>query len=344
MNRLFFFDSQESLGLLALFGYMLFLFYIGVKTDMSVVHKTKSGATIIGCSAIVVPFLCAMAVLMLFSQTFIHPEQTKILTIIIGLFCMTPFPVISSTLSDLKILNSELGRIGQSASLVSEIFSVFLASLMTFSGLYAERGLANALLCAAAAVFFILLVIFIIRPAMFWIIKETPEGSHVNDNYVYSVLIFALLSSYASYRFGFFSLFGPFVLGLAIPEGPPLGTAIIKKIDTFVNEILMPLFVTTSAMRVDFKDLLSWRNENDGSIDDFMVQTLVLIGVIFVTKFIACMIVPLRSKMPLNDAVSLALIMSSKGVVEISAFSVVRDSHVSILFHIILILIQFIII
>jgi Kef-type K+ transport system membrane component KefB len=331
MNMVFFFDSQESLGLLSIFGYMLFLFYIGVKTDMSVVHKTRSGTTIIGCSAIVVPFLCGIGVLMFYSQRFVHPDRTKIFTILIGLFCLTPFPVISSTLSDLKILNSELGRIGQSASLVSEIFSVFLASLMTFTKLYAERGLANALLCIAAAVFFILLVIFIIRPAMFWIIKETPEGSHVNDNYVYSVLVFALLSSYASYKFGFYGLFGPFVLGLAIPEGPPLGTAIIKKIDTFVNEILMPLFVTTSVMRVDFKDILNWRNESDGSVDDFMVQTLVLIGVVFVTKFIACMILPLRNKMPLNDAVSLALIMSSKGIVEISAFSVVRDSNVSIL-------------
>ena len=67
---------------------------------------------------------------------------------------------------------------------------------MTFNKLYSERGLANALLCIAAAVFFILLVIFIIRPAMFWIIKETPKSSHVSDNYVYSVLMLSLLSSY----------------------------------------------------------------------------------------------------------------------------------------------------
>ena len=118
MNRLFFFDSQESLGLLALFGYMLFLFYIGVKTDMSVVHKTRSGTTILGCIAIVVPFLCAMVVLVSYSQRFIQLDQMNMLIVIIGLFYMTPFPVISSTLNDLKILNSELGRIGQSTSLV----------------------------------------------------------------------------------------------------------------------------------------------------------------------------------------------------------------------------------
>lgn len=316
---------------------MLFLFYIGVKTDMSVVHKTRSGATNIGSLAIMAPFLCGMATLSFFSTKPLQYYQTKILVIIIGLFSMTPFPVISSTLSDLKILNSELGRIGQSASLVSEIFSVFLASTLTFGKLYEDHGLASALICIAAAVLFILFVIFIIRPSMFWIIKQTPEGYHVSDNYVYGVLILALLSSYASYRFGFFGLFGPFVLGMAIPEGPPLGTAIIKKIDTFVNGIFMPTFMTTCAMRVDLKDLMSWRNKVDGSVDVLMVQALVIVTVCFVSRFVACMIPPLRQELPLKDAVSLSLIMSSKGIVEMAALSVARDTTVSILLHFIVI-------
>ncbi|XP_045810376.1 cation/H(+) antiporter 4-like [Trifolium pratense] len=326
MKMLFYFDSQENLGLISMFGYMLFLFYIGVKTEMSVVHKTRSGVTNIGVIGIIAPYLCGMAVLNSYSSKYLTDLQVRLLGAIIGLFSMAPFPVISSTLSDLKILNSELGRIGLSASLVSELFNVFLASMITISKLREERGEVNAMLCALAAILYILLVIFIIRPAMFWIIKQTPEGSHVSDNYVYSILTLTLFTGYASYRFGFFALFGPFILGLAIPEGPPLGTAIVKKIDTFVNEIFFPIFVTTCCMRVDLKDLLIWRNQSDGSVDYFMVQTLVIVQVIVVTKFVACMIIPLRNGMPWNDAICLSLIMSSKGFVEMVAFSLVRDS------------------
>ncbi|WJX71334.1 hypothetical protein P8452_55337 [Trifolium repens] len=223
LKMIFSFDSQENLGLISIFGYMLFLFYIGVKTDMSVVHKTKNGVTNIGSFAIIAPYLCSMAVLNSYSSKYLQPLEVNILGAIIGLFCMVSFPVISSTLSDIKILNSELGRIGLSASLVSEIFNVFLASLITFSKLYGERGPKNALVCVAAAILYILMVIFIIRPAMFWIIKQTPE-------------------------------------------------------------------------------------------------------VIVVAKFIACMIIPLRFGMPWNDAICLSLIMSSKGVVEMAAFSLIRDS------------------
>ncbi|GAU26984.1 hypothetical protein TSUD_290340 [Trifolium subterraneum] len=223
MKMLFYFGSQENLGLISIFGYTLILFYIGVKTDMSVVHKTKSGVSNIASIAIIAPYLCSMVVLNAYSSKYLQPVEVKILGAIIGLFCMTPFPVISSNLSDLKILNSELGRIGLSASLVSEIFNVFLSSLITFSKLIGERGLTNALLCVMAAVLYILSVIFIIRPVMFWIIRQTPE-------------------------------------------------------------------------------------------------------VIVVTKFAACMITSLRNGMPWNDAICLSLIMSSKGIVEMAAFSLIRDS------------------
>ncbi|KAG4952448.1 hypothetical protein JHK85_046315 [Glycine max] len=83
--------------------------------------------------------------------------------------------------------------------------------------------------------------------------------------------------SYATHRIGLFALFGPFVLGLATPEGPPLGTAITKKIDSFVNWVLMPTFVTTCAMRVDLRDFMNWREKMNGGIGEFTVQTLVII-------------------------------------------------------------------
>jgi Kef-type K+ transport system membrane component KefB len=86
-------------------------------------------------------------------------------------------------------------------------------------------------------------------------------------------------------------------------------------------------------MRVDLADLMVWRNASDGSVDYFMVQTVVIVEVIVVAKFIACMIIPLRFGMPWNDAICLSLIMSSKGVVEMAAFSLIRDSKVSILFQ-----------
>ncbi|KHN35660.1 Cation/H(+) antiporter 3 [Glycine soja] len=321
---LFIFDSQANLGLLSVFGYMLFLFYTGVKTDMSVVHRSRRNATNIGSIAIMAPFLCSMAVVHFHSIKYLDIGQATKLGVISGLFSMTPFSTICTVLSDLKILNSELGRLAQSSTLVTEVFNLFLITILTFSKIVFQEP-SRAWFSLAAAVFFVLLVVFIIRPAMFWIIKQTPEGSPVSDHYVYCILILVLLSSYATHRIGFFALFGPCVLGLATPEGPPLGTAITKKIDTFVNWVLVPAFVTTCAMRVDLRDFMNWTEKVNGGVDEFMVQTLIIIVVTSVVKVVACTLPPLYSNMPLNDSVSLALIMNCKGVVEMAGYSMVRD-------------------
>lgn len=329
---MFGFDSQASLGLFSTFGYVLFLFYIGVKTDMSMVHRTRKSATSIGTVAVIAPFLCGVAVLQFYSSYYVDTKQVRTLGFLTGMLSLTPFPVISSVLNDLKILNSELGRLGLASALVSEMFSIFLASAVALSGIRSREGDSKALISLAAIIFFILLVIFIIRPAMFWIIKQTPEGSLVNDHYVYCLFIIALLAAYATHRIDLYAILGPYVLGLAIPEGPPLGTAIIIKIDTFVNGVLMPILVTISAMRVDLKDLVNWRDKVTGEVDQFMVQTLVIIVVTFVIKFGACMLPPLCNRMPFNDALCLSLIMSCKGIVEMAAYSFVKDIVVSIPF------------
>lgn len=333
-RELFFFDSQANLGLLSVFGYTLFLFYTGVKTDVSVIPRTKSTAANIGSMAILAPFICSLAIVHFYTTKYLNDDQVAKIRVIIGVFSVTPFPNICIVLSDLKILNSELGRLSQSAALVTELFNVVLTSVLTISKIVSVNP-SKAWFCLIVAVLFVLLVVFIYRPAMFWIIKQTPEGSPVSDHYVYFILTMALLASYITHRIGFLALFGPFVLGMATPEGPPLGTAIIKKIDTFVNWMFMPLFVTTCVMRVDLRDFMNWRH--GGEIDQFMVQALIIILATSLVKFLVCILLPLYNKMPLTDAVSLSLIMNCKGVVELAGFSIVRDLMVRYLLTILIV-------
>ncbi|KAI9097892.1 hypothetical protein K1719_025663 [Acacia pycnantha] len=116
-----------------------------------------------------------------------------------------------------------------------------------------------------------------------------------------------MLLACASHQFNFLALFGPYLLGLAIPEGPPFGTAIIKKLDAFVTGVLMPLFVTTCAMGVDLRQFMNYRR-SDGTFDHFMLQVSLLVVIIFVTKLVSCFLLPLYcNKMPPKDAMTLTL-------------------------------------
>ncbi|KAK4275190.1 hypothetical protein QN277_018317 [Acacia crassicarpa] len=322
---LFPFGSQETLGLLSVFGFIMFLFYIGVKTDISVVHKTGRRAMNVGIVSILAPFGCGMLAQYYVSSKYIKPEEYAKLPFIVTICSLSPFPVISSVLSDLKILNSELGRLGLSSALVSEIINISLTFVVGFCNNMANAGKLRAFGDMGYAVLFILFLVFVLRRSMFWIIRRTPDGCSVSDHYVYCILIVAMLSAYASHQFNFLALFGPYILGLAIPEGPPLGTAIIKKLDTFVTGVLMPLFVTTCAMRVDLRQFMNYRR-SDGTFDHFMLQVSLLVVIIFVTKLVSCFLLPFYyNKMPLKDAMTLSLTMNCKGIVEMATCSFLRD-------------------
>lgn len=122
---------------------------------------------------------------------------------------------------------------------------------------------------------------------------------------------------------GEFVIVGSFVTGAVVPVGPPLGSAIVSKFDTFISGILQPFLISMSAMRanvfkINFHDKLMY--------GELLVS---LSG--FTTKIIVCLCCGLFYDMAISDALALAAIMSSKGIVDIGIFNMFIDSQVTVL-------------
>jgi Kef-type K+ transport system membrane component KefB len=123
-----------------------------------------------------------------------------------------------------------------------------------------------------------------------------------------------------SFRMSMFT--GPFFMGLAVPDGPPLGSAIVNKFNYFILDVFLPIFVTSCGMRTDLS-LLKFNNM-------FMTINGFIIVLTFLSKMAACLVPPLYFKMPLKDAMALALLLSCKGVVQLAAYTRLRDTKVTI--------------
>ncbi|XP_075633699.1 cation/H(+) antiporter 4-like [Castanea sativa] len=318
-NVLFEVNSQETIGMLAFLGYTLFLFVIGVKMDMGMINRTGRKALVTGILCIVSPLIVGMAFQVFFRRIWITEEEASELPFVTAVHCVTPFPVVASLLEDLKILNSELGRLSLSAALVSDMFSTFLTSLATLTKLAKEKSMVSGIIGSIATIVYVISMVFAIRPAMFWVIRQTPEGRPVKDAYIHFIMLMVLVSGLLSDYYGQTFFFGPFILGLAVPDGPPLGSAIVNKFNCFISEVFLPLFVTTCAMRTDLTLLFKF--------DSLMTFYTCLIIVTFVTKLAACMVPPCCSKMPLSDALTVSLILTSKGVVQLASYTVFRDNE-----------------
>ncbi|GMN23511.1 hypothetical protein TIFTF001_000141 [Ficus carica] len=218
---------------------MLFMFLVGVKIDLnSVKHSGKKGLTI-GLCCFFLPLLLNTSVAVLLQRTVkMDPILHKSIISIVVFQSSSSFYVTTCLLTDLKLLNSELGRLAVSASMISGMLS-WCGLIWAFTMRQSSFGGNKALpFVALSLCFVVILVVFLMRPIM------------------------------RSIHF----MLGPTILGLAVPDGPPLGSALVDKLESYVLSILLPGYFVFSGAAMDLIDQQSY------SI--MVISTVVLTGTI----------------------------------------------------------------
>lgn len=159
---------------------------------------------------------------------------------------------------------------------------------------------------------------------MFKIIKRKREGRPIDDKYIYGIIIMVCLACMYWYDLDQFPALGAFLLGLAIPNGPPIGSELVERLESFNFGLILPLFLTSSMLRTDIS---AWK---DCLTDHTKFAVASLIVLISLLKFSISMIIPYLYKMPLRDSVVFSLIMSHKGIIELSFYLFSYSSKVGL--------------
>ncbi|WVY93797.1 hypothetical protein V8G54_032885 [Vigna mungo] len=224
------------------------------------------------------------------------------------------FAVISWLLNDLGILNSELGRLALSAAFVNDVAGIG-AAYFGRQNMSMSIRIRNVTAFLAYAIF----ILLIGRPAMRWIVKRTPEGRSVNKGYIYAIIVVFLGLGYFAKFFGEPFLVGAVIFGLAVPEGPPLGSALVTQLELFSKWFLCSIFVTCVTMKVDLTKCNSL---------SFVIVISGVIIMVHLVRWLLCMGICRYCKIPFKDGFCLALILSCKGVVDICSYLLVYDAMV----------------
>ncbi|KAJ0006820.1 hypothetical protein Pint_29637 [Pistacia integerrima] len=309
-------DNVQLLSTLGEFGFTFFVFLSGVKMDLSMVTRVGSKACYLAIISILVPMLYAMSSILMFSN------KQKGLTSILYLspfFYMTSFPVIHCLLTELKILNSELGRLAHSTAIIADFLS-FFSGVGSFFALRAIQGILRPgfFLELLSVSFLIFVVMVVLRPVMLLFVKLTPEGQQVNQTCIYAIIVVFLMSMRVIPEgFNKYSLIVIYVLGLAVPKGPPLGSALVEKFECIASGLFLPIFVTTCSMRLQ-RLTPNFKNEMVKEHVVFATTTLLV-------KFLSCLGPLLYKKMHKRDALAVSLLLCSKGVIELAAYTFMSD-------------------
>ncbi|KAM1602192.1 hypothetical protein TB2_028715 [Malus domestica] len=253
----------------ALFGVMLFVFLVGVKMDISLVKQSGRKAVVISLSAFFVPLILNIGFALVLRKTVAIEASLHKSIIIIAVFqCLSSFHVISCVLADLNLLNSEIGRLAVSSSIVSGVLSLIWVGLAFTirQSKISKKDLSLPFMGLSLFCMFILIV-YILRPMMLWMVAQlTDKEKSVKESYIFSIFIMIMVCSLLGEVMGQHCILGPMILGLAVPDGPPLGSALVEKLDSYVSLILLPSYFVVTGARINFSMIIKMKTVDFGAL------------------------------------------------------------------------------
>ena len=309
-------DSRPKIAeTLGAFGFLLYWFLKGVTMDAGTGLTMGKKASVIGFTTMFVPLVCGNIMFRLRKRRGHITLLTTEYRLLMFLQSISAFTSIDTLLRDLKIKHSEFGRIALSGAMVTDMMA-FIATFLNAMHWEGYEGLVQTIFSC----FFFACMVYVVRPAMYWVIKQTPEGRPVKDIYIYLILALAFFSFKYFEMVGLFGPAGSFVLGLTVPHGYPLGSTFVQKFESFNLGVIFPLFGSLTMMQLDLSWLLK-EFVNIARMEGQLYEAVSLILSVNVTKFIASTIAAYAFKMPLRDSFALALVYGNKGVFELSYFT-----------------------
>ncbi|XP_019095083.1 PREDICTED: cation/H(+) antiporter 5-like [Camelina sativa] len=171
------------------FAFVLYWFLEGVKMDVGMVKKTGSKVVVTGMVTVLFPIFVAN---MVFGK--LRETGGKYLTgveyrTILFMQSISAFTGISRLIRDLQINHSEFGRIVLSTAMVADVtgFGVNLVALVAWSDWRVSS------MQGVGLVGYVIVMICVVRPAMFWVIRRTPEERPVKECFIYIIMILAFV-------------------------------------------------------------------------------------------------------------------------------------------------------
>ncbi|KAF8039223.1 hypothetical protein BT93_B1701 [Corymbia citriodora subsp. variegata] len=312
-------QGMTVLDTLANIGLLYFLFLVGLELDIRSIKKTGKKALGIAIAGISLPFILGIGTSVVLRSTISKGVNQGPFLVFMGVaLSITAFPVLARILAELKLLTTDVGRIAMSAAAVNDVAAwILLALAIALSGSNKSPLISLwVLLCGIA---FVLFAIFVLKPALAWMARRSPEGEPVKELYICIALSLVLAAGFVTDTIGIHALFGAFVVGIVVPKDGPFAGVLIEKIEDLVSGLLLPLYFVSSGLKTNVATI--------HGAQSWGLLVLVIFTACF-GKIVGTFSVSMLCKVPFKEAVTLGFLMNTKGLVELIVLNIGKDRKV----------------
>lgn len=310
--------SMPVLRLVANLGLVLFLFLVGLEVDMRILFRNWRVAASVGALGMILPFGLGGAIAYGLYHEFRDDEGIVhigfgIYLLFIGVaMAITAFPVLARILTELKLLQTDVGTIVLSAGVANDVVGWVLLAL-TVALVNAGTGL-TALYVLLTCVAYVLFLVYLVRPVFVWILRR--DGSLDNgpsQTMVGLTLLMVLVSAFFTNIIGVHAIFGGFLIGLICPHEGGFAVKLTEKVEDLVTVLFLPLYFAFSGLQT-----------NIGLLDSGIVWGYVfgVLAIAFTGKIVGGTLAARWCGLVWRESFTIGVLMSCKGLVELIVLNI----------------------
>ena len=308
--------TQETRGMLfigAQLGVGLYMFLVGMEFSTDLFRKRAKSAASVSIAGMAVPMILGAALAPwlitihgIFAKTTNLPEAALFLGAAIAI---TAFPMLARIIYERGLSNTPLGTLALAAGAIDDLAAWCVLAIVLASASGQPKYAVVAIVGGAVFVAF-MLTLGKRGLAKLGTIAER-EGS-VNPTLMAVVLALFCISAWFTDVIGIHTVFGGFILGVAMPRGV-LTKDLIKKLEPFTVIFLLPMFFTFSGLNTELKLIMQ---------PSMIVAAVAILLASMVGKGIACWAAARIAGEDNRTSMAVGALMNSRGLMELIIISI----------------------
>ena len=301
------------LAVVAQLGVVLYMFLVGVETNLDLVRRHVHVTVAISHASIVVPFvLGSVLALFLYPRFSSADVPFKGFALFIGIaMSITAFPVLARILSDLGMTRTPLGAVALACAAVDDVTAWCLLAVVVG---VVQAGTGSALMVIVLTLVFIAATFGIVRPCIAYVVNRAHQEPH--DGYVALGVAGLLISALVTEAIGIHALFGAFLFGAVIPHDSRLAQALLTRLQSLVIVLLLPAFFAFGGMRTQIGLILGW---------EAWTAVLLIIVVATLGKVGGTLVAARLGGMAWRTGIALGVLMNTRGLMQLIVLNVGLD-------------------
>jgi Kef-type K+ transport system membrane component KefB len=312
-------ETQPSLQLLGKIGLILLLFQVGMEFDFGHLRRRTRTVTMVSLVGLLVPWMCGALIAPWLHRAFAPqvPAFGFQLFVCVAL-SISALPVMARILLEMRLERTTVGAIAIGAAAIDDVVGwILLAGItaLATSGFNAATLLAQG----GGVVALFLVLSYLVGPALRAVWRQCRQSEaepKLPVSFLVLILVVLFGCALITNLLGVFSIFGAFLLGVALHEERSLVHAWREAFSGFVLAALVPIFFTNTGLRTDIGSLssgLAW-----------LGCAVVLVAAV-AGKLGGCFLGARLTGQSRRESASVAALMNTRGLMGLVAINVGAD-------------------